>query len=70
MHNLEDKPIDKADSKTEPYPIWGNLARKKENATTVSTFLNMSTKNYDRAIEDNVFTTASHECRGCKECIR
>ena len=49
IHGLEDKPIAQADSLTEEYPIWGNLANRKENSVTVKDFFHMGIEN--RSIE-------------------
>lgn len=44
-HNLEDKPITEADSLSEPYPIWGNVALKKELSTSIKDFFRLSVEN-------------------------
>lgn len=44
-HSLENKPIAEADSLSEPYPIWGNVALKKRLSTSVKDYFKMSIEN-------------------------
>lgn len=44
-HDLEDKPISEANSKSESYPIWGNVAVKRQKSTSVKDFFKMSVEN-------------------------
>lgn len=44
-HKLEDKPISEANSLSEPYPIWGNVAVKKQKSTSVKDYFKMAVEN-------------------------
>lgn len=44
-HNLEDKPLELADSLSEEYPIWGNIARKPRHTEKADDFLQAGNEN-------------------------